>query len=150
MDLLIIVNPDKCYIRENGLDKKAVEAALFRISRLVDESISLRSTLVYVLPLGADQKSAYDLAITFGKPIIYTRTPGVPYLESRLLGDYENIVVVGFATDKGVVANALALQALFSHSKITVYSNCCVGTSKEGHTAALKILQTCGIEVIQY
>jgi nicotinamidase-related amidase len=67
--------------------------------------------------------------------------------------DFENkelseIILCGFVTDICVISNALLLRAKFPNTKITVMKDICTGTSDENHEAALKVMQSCHIEVV--
>lgn len=61
--------------------------------------------------------------------------------------DFE-IEIVGLCTDICVVSNALLLRAFFPNCKIIVDSSCCAGTTPEAHEAALKVMQSCQIDVV--
>ena len=54
----------------------------------------------------------------------------------------------GLCTDICVVSNALALRMFYPNSKITVDASCCAGTTPEKHAAALEVMKSCQIEVI--
>ena len=61
----------------------------------------------------------------------------------------EEIELIGFCTDICVVSNALILKAA-SWSEKTVIScdaSCCAGTTLEAHEAALRVMQSCQVEV---
>ena len=60
----------------------------------------------------------------------------------------DSLYLVGLCTDICVVSNALLLRARFPNLHIYVYENCCAGTSKEAHDAAIKVMKSCQIEVI--
>ena len=60
----------------------------------------------------------------------------------------DEIHICGLCTDICVVSNVLLLRAKFPNLKIYVYENCCAGTSKEAHEAALTVMKSCQIEVI--
>lgn len=60
-----------------------------------------------------------------------------------------NFTLVGFDTDICVISNALILRAAFPNSVITVYSDCCAGTTEENHIAALNVMKSCNITVKQ-
>ena len=62
--------------------------------------------------------------------------------------EVESIEIVGLCTDICVVSNALILKAVFDETPITVYGDCCAGTSVDAHEAALKVMQMCQIEVV--
>ena len=54
----------------------------------------------------------------------------------------------GLCTDICVVSNALALRMFFQNTKITVDASCCAGVTPEKHKAALEVMKSCQIEVI--
>ena len=67
--------------------------------------------------------------------------------------DFENkkldeIVLCGFCTDICCISCGLLLRAKFPNTKITVMKDLCAGTTKENHDAALKVMQSCQIDVI--
>ena len=57
------------------------------------------------------------------------------------------IELCGLCTDICVVSNALALRMFFPNIHISVDAACCAGTSVEAHEAALKVMESCQIEV---
>ena len=65
-----------------------------------------------------------------------------------VLGDVDEIELVGLCTDICVVSNALILKALFPETTITVDASCCAGTTPENHKAALQVMKSCQIIVI--
>lgn len=54
----------------------------------------------------------------------------------------------GVCTDICVVSNALMLRGEFPDSPISVDAACCAGTSPEAHQAALTVMSSCLIDVI--
>ena len=62
--------------------------------------------------------------------------------------DLNEIVLCGFVTDICLLSNALLLRAKFPNTKITVMKDLCAGTTDENHEAALKVMQSCQIEVV--
>ena len=60
----------------------------------------------------------------------------------------DTIEIVGVCTDICVISNALTLRALFPNMPITVDASCCAGTTPEKHKAALEVMKSCCIEVI--
>lgn len=72
----------------------------------------------------------------------------IPYklLEKEPL---EEIELIGFCTDICVVSNALSLKSSVYGEKIVVScdASCCAGTTKEAHNAALRVMQSCQVEV---
>ena len=66
--------------------------------------------------------------------------------------DFENkkldeIVLCGFCTDICCISCGLLLRAKFPNTKITVMKDLCAGTTKENHEAALKVMQSCQIDI---
>ena len=59
-----------------------------------------------------------------------------------------SIELVGLCTDICVIANALELKAHYSEIPITVDASCCAGTTPEAHKAALAVMKSCQIDVI--
>lgn len=59
-----------------------------------------------------------------------------------------DIEMCGFCTDICVISNALILKAFFyDRADITVDASCCAGTAPDKHEAALKVMESCQIEV---
>lgn len=107
------------------------------------------------------KQEEYDYEIiqknTFGSTslcnqIIETVTDEYEYEESYMTLQLEKeieIELCGVCTDICVVSNALLLRANFPNSKITVNANCCAGSTPELHEAALKVMESCQIDVIR-
>jgi nicotinamidase-related amidase len=94
------------------------------------------------------RNSIYDRAFqknTFGSR--YMIEEASKYLWENPESDDE-IFITGLCTDICVISNALLLRAKFPNLHIYVYENCCAGTSKEAHDAAIKVMKSCQIEVI--
>lgn len=67
-------------------------------------------------------------------------------------GDEENIEeieLMGVCTDICVISNALALRMLYPNTEITVHANCCAGVTPGKHQAALEVMKSCQINVIE-
>lgn len=62
---------------------------------------------------------------------------------------YDEIIVMGFCTDICVVSNALLVKAVETEIPVKVIANCCAGTTVDRHLAALKVMESCQIEVIR-
>ena len=60
----------------------------------------------------------------------------------------DEIYICGLCTDICVISAALLLRAQFPNLYIYCYKDCCAGTSKEAHEAALTVMKSCQIEVI--
>lgn len=78
--------------------------------------------------------------------IIYKST--FAYAGWKLNCKIDKIYIYGFVTDICVVSNALWLRSLYPEIPITVVKNFCAGTSSEAHEAALKVMESCQVEVI--
>lgn len=59
----------------------------------------------------------------------------------------DEIVLFGFCTSICVISNALNLRGHFPNMKITVLKNLCGDINEESHTAALKVMENCQIDV---
>jgi nicotinamidase-related amidase len=60
----------------------------------------------------------------------------------------DEIHMCGLCTNICLASNALLLRAKFPNLHIYIHENCCAGTSKEAHDAAIKVMKSCQIEVI--
>lgn len=58
------------------------------------------------------------------------------------------VELVGVCTDICVISNALLLKAYCPELKITVDASCCAGVTPEKHNAALEVMKSCQIEII--
>lgn len=58
------------------------------------------------------------------------------------------LTLVGTCTDICVVSNALILKAQFPEARIIVDASCCAGVTPEKHKAALEVMKSCQIEVV--
>lgn len=59
------------------------------------------------------------------------------------------IELVGLCTDICVISNALLLKAFMPDVKISVDPACCAGVTPEKHEAALKIMESCQIQLVK-
>lgn len=62
--------------------------------------------------------------------------------------DIESITIVGLCTDICVISNALVIRALYYNIPIICDASCCAGTTPEAHKAALAVMKSCQIDVI--
>lgn len=102
----------------------------------------------YVMDEIVKRNSLYDRAFpkhTFGS--LDMMNEAAMHLWENHKSD-DSLYLVGLCTDICVVSNALLLRARFPNLHIYVYENCCAGTSKEAHDAAIKVMKSCQIEVI--
>lgn len=60
---------------------------------------------------------------------------------------FDEIILCGFCTDICCVSCALLLRAKFPNTKITIKKDLCAGTTIENHEAALKVMQSCQIDI---
>lgn len=63
--------------------------------------------------------------------------------------DLDSIEICGTCTDICVISNALLIRSAFPNVPIIVRSNCCAGLTPEKHEAALKVMESCLIEVVR-
>ena len=61
--------------------------------------------------------------------------------------DY-SIEIVGLCTNICVLSNAVLLKAYLPEAHISVNASCCAGVTPEMHEAALKVMQSCLIDII--
>lgn len=62
--------------------------------------------------------------------------------------EIEHVMIVGFCTDICVITAALMLKAAFPELTISVDASCCAGTTAEKHNAALDVMESCQIKVV--
>lgn len=93
-----------------------------------------------------------DALFPFTDNVIIKNNFGYLYWENLLLSregfSPTSIEIVGVCTDICVISNALALRAIFPKTPIIVDASCCAGTTPEKHKAALEVMKSCCIEVI--
>lgn len=87
----------------------------------------------------------YDDLYVEGAKIIDKPNFGWPNWSQENL---ENVELVGLCTDICVVSNALIIKATFPDIDVKVDKSCCAGVTPESHSAALKTMQMCQIDVI--
>ena len=58
------------------------------------------------------------------------------------------ITLVGFDTDICVISNALLLRSALPNIRIRVIADCCAGVTPEKHQAALSVMESCQIDII--
>lgn len=68
---------------------------------------------------------------------------------SALMDAYpDEVEIVGVCTDICVISNALMLRSIFPEFDITVDASCCAGTTPEKHKAALEVMKSCHIDIL--
>ena len=70
-------------------------------------------------------------------------------LDHLVFEENDEIEICGLCTDICVVSNALLIRAKFPNLKIVVNANCCAGSTPELHEAALKVMESCQIDIIR-
>lgn len=89
-----------------------------------------------------NSKSSYICKTIFGCERL------VRLLNETVLDSSDEIELIGVCTDICVVSNALMIRSAFPNNVIKVDASCCAGTSVEAHEAALKVMQSCMIDII--
>lgn len=86
----------------------------------------------------------------FGDCKLYKRIERCVFDDFGESESIEEIELIGFCTDICVVSNALILKASVfgENTVISCDASCCAGTSIEAHEAALMVMKSCQIEVI--
>lgn len=82
---------------------------------------------------------------------IYKNTFGSDDLRDFLLqykNEIEEIEFVGLCTDICVVSNVLMARQTLPNTPIVVDASCCAGVTPEKHEAALEVMRSCQIEVV--
>lgn len=82
---------------------------------------------------------------------IYKNTFGSDVLRELLIehaNEIEEIEFCGLCTDICVISNVLMARQVLPEINITVDASCCAGTTPEKHKAALEVMRSCQIEVI--
>ena len=62
--------------------------------------------------------------------------------------DITDITFMGFCTDICVISNALLVKTYMPNTCIIVDASCCAGTTLDKHLAALEVMKSCHIDVI--
>jgi nicotinamidase-related amidase len=62
--------------------------------------------------------------------------------------EVESIEICGLCTDICVISNALILRAAFPDVPIILDASCCAGVTPEKHKAALEVMKSCQIDVV--
>ena len=62
--------------------------------------------------------------------------------------DVLDITLVGLCTDICVVSNAMLIKAALPEANVSVIAGCCAGVTPESHTAALKTMGMCQINIL--
>lgn len=63
-------------------------------------------------------------------------------------GKIEEIILMGTCTDICVISNAFSLKSIFPEQDIIILKDLCAGLTKEKHEAALNVMQSCQMKVM--
>lgn len=77
------------------------------------------------------------------------RTFGYDDWESEFLDQYEEVVICGVCTDICVISNIVNIKTFNSELPIKVYADACAGVTPEKHAAALEVMKSLQVEVIE-
>jgi len=80
--------------------------------------------------------------------VMVVKKMGFGYKYYAEIFDGGSVEVCGLCTDICVVSNALLIRSMFPSSEIIVDAKCCAGTTKDKHNAALDVMESCLIDVI--
>lgn len=100
---------------------------------------------------GADINEDIQRLIPEEELYCYNKTTfGAPLLAENIADDdyYDYVELVGLCTDICVVSNALLIKAFAPEIEIAVDASCCAGTTPAKHEAALDIMESCQIKII--
>ena len=67
----------------------------------------------------------------------------------KLLGDAEEVELVGLCTDICVISNAMVIKAAYPEVQVSVDASCCAGVTPESHKNALAAMKMCQIKVLE-
>lgn len=107
--------------------------------------------------LNTDIYDAMKEKVLFGNDVLKPTFGSIEDLPNKVkvvaaskVSSYDDveIEICGLCTDICVVSNALILRAMFPNVKITCDAKACAGTSIEAHKAALTVMKSCQIDVI--
>ena len=74
--------------------------------------------------------------------------PTFGYLGWGMLGEFDEVELVGTCTDICVVSNALILKAMHPQLNVKVNASLCAGTTPKNHAAALQVMRCCQIDIL--
>ncbi len=83
--------------------------------------------------------------------VIYKDTFGSKSLANLCVErGYGRIEVVGLCTDICVIVNAMLIKTYCPEADVVVDAKCCAGTSFELHEAALKVMKSCHVDIVNW
>jgi len=63
--------------------------------------------------------------------------------------EIDSVELIGLCTDICVISNALIIKAALPEVPVRVDSACCAGVTPEKHQAALEVMRSCQIEILE-
>lgn len=84
--------------------------------------------------------------------VIDKETFGSKTLMHRLnkkLKEKDEVHIVGLDSDICVVSNALMIRMIKPNTKIVVHKDLCAGVTTENHEAAMTVIQSCQIDIVE-
>ena len=85
------------------------------------------------------------------KSRVYKNTFGSDVLQQLFIyhkDEIEEVEFCGLCTDICVISNVLMARMALPNVKITVDASCCAGVTPEKHLAALEVMKSCQIEIV--
>lgn len=70
-------------------------------------------------------------------------------MNSKYIKDGDEITICGLCTDICVISNALLLRAKYPNNVINVVETCCAGVTLQKHNAAIQVMESCQINIVQ-
>ena len=67
----------------------------------------------------------------------------------KLLGEADEVELVGLCTDICVISNAMVIKAAYPEVQVSVDASCCAGVTPESHKNALAAMKMCQIKVLE-
>ena len=97
--------------------------------------------------INKDVKNALGEAKTYEKRTFGSKELALDLVDLNKKERIE-IEIIGLCTDICVVSNALLIKAFLPETKIIVDASCCAGVTVKKHLAALDVMESCQIKVI--
>lgn len=94
------------------------------------------------------QYETFETKKTFGDHNIFNKLITGKIISPLSFKNIKEIHFCGLCTDICVISNVLIAKSFFPDTRIIVDASCCAGTSPENHEAALRIMKSCQIEIV--
>lgn len=166
--LLIVIDMQEDFVR-GSLANPAAEAIIPNIKKKIDEYLKNGDDVIFTrdthsvnylnTPEGKKLPVEHCIRETRGWLVvdelchpecqhINKPTFGYPYWDNEFTKEYDSIELVGTCTSICVVSNAILIKTFYPKIPIIVDASCCACVSEETHKAALTVMETCQIDVI--